>query len=53
MSRMDFTPAETTVIGTSASTLRSADSSNVSEARRWTPPRPPVAKTRMPAWSAM
>ncbi len=53
MSRIDFTPAETTVIGTSESTLRSADSSNVSDAPRCTPPRPPVAKTRMPARSAM
>ena len=32
-----------------ASVARSADSSKVSLARRWTPPIPPVAKTRIPA----
>src|SRR5216684_3495757 len=52
MSRMDFTPAETTVIGVLDSTVRSADSSKVSLAPRCTPPRPPVANTRMPARAA-
>ena len=49
---MDFTPAETTVIGVLDSTVRSADSSKVSLAPRCTPPRPPVANTRMPARAA-
>src|SRR5260370_883758 len=49
MSKMDFTPADTTVIGVLDSTVRSADSSKVSLAPRCTPPRPPVANTRMPA----
>src|SRR6516165_1622140 len=52
MSRMDFTPAETTVIGVLDSTVKSADSSKVSLAPRCTPPRPPVANTRMPARAA-
>src|SRR5580704_18578901 len=52
MSRMDFTPAETTVIGVLDSNVRSADSSKVSLAPRCTPPRPPVANTRMPARAA-
>src|SRR6266566_1107931 len=52
MSRMDFTPAETTVIGVLDSTVRSADSSKVSLAPRCTPPSPPVANTRMPARAA-
>src|SRR5229473_469048 len=52
MSRMDFTPAETTVIGVLDSTVRSADSSKDSLAPRCTPPRPPVANTRMPARAA-
>ena len=33
-----------------ASVVRSADSSQLSRASRCTPPRPPVANTRMPAW---
>src|SRR5215469_7395827 len=52
MSRIDFTPAETTVIGVRPSTVRSADSSNESAKPRCTPPSPPVAKTRMPASTA-
>ena len=52
MSKTLFTPALTTVIGVLASTLRSADSSKVSWAFLWTPPRPPVAKTLMPASEA-
>src|SRR4051812_366041 len=52
MSRIDFTPAQTTQIPTRASVPRSADSSNVSRAPRCTPPSPPVANTRMPARSA-
>src|SRR5215469_14431022 len=52
MSRMDLTPAETTVTGVRDSTVRSADSSKVSPAPRCTPPRPPVANTRIPARSA-
>ena len=42
MSRIDFTPAQTMVIGVAASVTRSADSSNVVEAWWWTPPSPPV-----------
>src|SRR5919199_1754773 len=52
MSRIDFTPAQTTQIPTRASVSRSADSSKVSRAPRCTPPRPPVANTRIPARSA-
>lgn len=52
MSSTLFTPAETTVMGVTASVERSADSSKVSLAPRCTPPRPPVAKTRMPAIAA-
>ena len=52
MSRTHFTPALTTVIGVTARVGRSADSSKVSLAPRCTPPRPPVAKTRMPASAA-
>ena len=48
-SRIDLTPEQTTVTGVVESEVRSADSSQVSRAWRWTPPRPPVAKTRMPA----
>ncbi len=51
-SRMDFTPAETTVRRVWLSTPRSADSSKVSANPWCTPPRPPVAKTRMPAAAA-
>src|SRR6185312_11665034 len=53
MSRIDFTPEQTTTIGVSASTSRSADTSKVSAARRWTPPRPPVANTRIPPAAAI
>src|SRR3954453_20421145 len=52
MSRIDFTPAQTTQMPTRASVPRSADSSKLSAAPRWTPPSPPVANTRMPARSA-
>ena len=52
MSRIDFTPAQTTQIPTRASVPRSADSSKVSRAPRCTPPSPPVANTRMPARAA-
>src|SRR3984957_16612820 len=52
MSRVDFTPADTTVIGVAASTVRSADSSGDSAKPRCTPPRPPVANTRIPALAA-
>ena len=48
MSRIDFTPAQTTQIPTRASVPRSADSSKLSRAPRCTPPSPPVANTRMP-----
>ena len=51
-SRIDFTPAHTTVIGVRASVPRSADSSHVSRASRCTPPSPPVANTRIPARAA-
>ena len=51
-SRIDFTPAQTTVIGVDARVTRSADSSKVSAAPRCTPPSPPVANTRMPARAA-
>ena len=51
-SRIDFTPAQTTATGVVASDCRSADSSQVLRASRCTPPRPPVAKTRMPARAA-
>ena len=40
------------MIGVLDRTVRSADSSNVSAAPRCTPPRPPVANTRMPARAA-
>ena len=49
MSRIDLTPALTTTRGSAASVPRSADSSNVCCAPRWTPPRPPVEKTFTPA----
>ena len=51
-SRIDFTPAQTTVMPVAASVVRSADSSQLSRASRCTPPRPPVANTRMPARAA-
>ena len=46
-SRIDFAPAQTTIIGVRASSARSADSSN--GASRCTPPIPPVANTSIPA----
>ncbi len=51
-SRIDFTPAQTTVIGVRASVTRSADSSALSTQPRCTPPSPPVANTRIPARAA-
>ncbi len=51
-SKIDFTPAHTTMIDVRDSVLRSADSSHESRARRCTPPSPPVAKTPMPARAA-
>ncbi len=52
MSRIDLTPADTTVIGQAPRIARSADSSKVWPALRWTPPMPPVANTRIPACAA-
>ncbi len=52
MSRMLFTPAETTATLVLASSVRSALVSKLCGAPRWTPPRPPVTKTRMPASEA-
>ena len=51
-SRIDFTPAQTTAIGQLPRIPRSADSSKVAPALRWTPPMPPVANTRIPAREA-
>ena len=51
-SRIDFTPAQTTVIGVWPSVVRSADSSQLSRASRCTPPSPPVANTPIPARTA-
>ena len=51
-SRIDFTPEQTTVMGVTDRVVRSADSSQLSRACRCTPPRPPVANTRMPASQA-
>lgn len=51
-SRIDFTPAQTTVIPVLASSRRSADSSWFSAHSRCTPPSPPVAKTPTPARAA-
>ena len=51
-SRIDFTPEQTIVTPVRASVVRSADSSQLSRASRWTPPSPPVAKTRIPARAA-
>ena len=52
MSRIDFTPAQTTQMSVRARPTRSADSSHVSLASRCTPPRPPVANRPMPASAA-
>lgn len=49
ISRMDLTPAETTVTGVLPSSLRSALTSIVYWQPLWTPPIPPVTKTWMPA----
>ena len=51
-SRIDFTPAQTTVMSSADNAVRSADSSNDSCAPRCTPPRPPVAKTFISAITA-
>ena len=45
-------PAHTIVTPVAASVVRSADSSQLSRASRWTPPSPPVANNRMPARAA-
>ena len=49
-SRIALAPAQTTAIGVRPSSIRSADTSN--GAPRCTPPMPPVANTRIPAWCA-
>ena len=51
-SRIDFTPAQTTVILVRPSASRSADSSCATVHSRCTPPSPPVPNTRMPARAA-
>ena len=51
-SKIDFTPAQTTVISSADNAVRSADSSNDSCAPRCTPPSPPVANTFIPAITA-
>ena len=48
-SRIDFTPAHTTVTGAVASAARSADSSQVLPGAAVHPAEAPVANTRMPA----
>src|SRR3546814_2090999 len=45
-SRIDFTPAQTTVIALRDRVVRSADSSKVEDASRCTPPRPPRSEER-------
>ena len=52
MSRMLFTPAETTATSVVDSSVRSALTSKDCCAPRCTPPRPPVTKTRIPASAA-
>mmetsp|Transcript_71469 Transcript_71469/g.190582 ORF Transcript_71469/g.190582 Transcript_71469/m.190582 type:complete len:398 (-) Transcript_71469:181-1374(-) len=49
ISKIDFAPAQTTATGVLPSSVRSADTSQDSSAPRWTPPIPPVTKTRIPA----
>lgn len=49
ISRIDFTPAETTVTGVLESYSRSALTSIVCSYPRCTPPIPPVTKISMPA----
>lgn len=53
MSRMDFTPLETTHTGVRPSSSKSEDMSPVVVESRWTPPTPPVAKIGMPQRWAM
>ena len=53
MSSRLLAPAQTTATEVWASSWRSAEMSMVVSAPRWTPPMPPVAKTRMPASSAI
>ncbi len=53
MSRIDFTPAEMTATSVRESSVRSAETSIEVSAPWWTPPRPPVTKTRMPASAAI
>ena len=53
MSRIDFTPAETTATSVRESSVRSAETSMESSAPWWTPPSPPVTNTRMPASPAI
>ena len=52
MSRIDFTPAQTTATSVWPSSVRSAEMSKLVSAPRCTPPSPPVTKTRMPASAA-
>ena len=52
MSRMLFTPAQTTHTGVVDSSVRSALTSKDVAAPRCTPPSPPVTKTRIPAREA-
>ena len=49
MSRMDLTPALTTMTGVRASSRRSADMSMVDSAPLCTPPVPPVTNVLIPA----
>ena len=46
---MDLTPEHTTATGVRASVARSAETSQLSRASLCTPPRPPVAKSFIPA----
>ena len=52
MSRIDFTPAQTTATSVLPSSVRSALMSKLWAAPRCTPPRPPVTKVRIPASAA-
>ena len=52
MSRMLFTPAQTTATEVVESSVRSADTSYDVSAPRCTPPSPPVTNTPMPASAA-
>ena len=51
-SRMDLTPEQTTATGVLARAARSPETSQLSRASLCTPPRPPVAKRRIPASAA-